>query len=350
MARFAARLAAAWVVASLLVGVRPASAEEATWSECVQRAGMKVFRVEGTCNTYVVTHEKTRRFVVVDPCPEAVAFVRTHQAGGHELEAVWITHEHGDHLAGLAPLRKAIPFRAYGHARTRAYVDEVAKKGEWPWKDESGTPLPAPQRLDETLEDGDAVTVGTSTWKVLHVPGHSPGSLAFLLEGELAIVGDVLFEGSVGRTDLPTSDAEVFARTLSEKLWDLPEDVNVLPGHGPTTKVGEEKATNWLFEDLVRKARGLPPRDRPRIGIRFDRAYEGDGVRLAEVVADGPAATAGLRVGDVIRKADGVEVQTVKDFVKAFLRHGVGDRMRFVLEREGETLTIEVELGKRPPL
>lgn len=324
-------------------------AKEAAPASTFEDLDVSIRRIDGFCNSYLLTCKKTKRFVVVDPCPESIEAILAHRRAGHALEAVWITHEHGDHLAGLSPLKRQVEVPAYGHPKTKAHVEAIAKRATWDWKDQNDRPLPAPPRLDKTYEEGDTAKVGALGWQVLHVPGHSPGSIAFVLKDRYVVAGDVLFQGSVGRTDLDSSDHDVFCKSLSEKLWDLPDKMVVLPGHMDTTTIGQEKKSNWLFQDFVRKARGQPPIERPWLGVMLDQTYTGKGIRLSGVTSGSPAAKAGLRKGDVIVTLDGKKTDDLQTFATLYRRHGVGDAMKVEYMRGDEKHTTMLSLGKRPP-
>ena len=98
---------------------------------------------------------------------------------------------------------------------------------------------------DNHIKDGDTLSLGETTWRVVHAPGHSPGGVLFIHdESKQAIVGDTLFAGSIGRFDFPTSNADNLRRTISEVLMSLPDDMTIHPGHGPSTTIGHERATN----------------------------------------------------------------------------------------------------------
>ena len=160
--------------------------------------------------------------------------------------------------------------------------------------------------------------------------------MAFLIPKHVVICGDTLFRDSVGRTDLPGGSQDVLGRSLGESLWDLDDAVAVLPGHGATSTIAREKQSNWLFQDLVRAFRGQEPLPRPWMGIRFDTAFAGPGIRLSEVSEGTPAAKAGLQVGDVVLVFDGTKIASGQDLVGVIRRHKVGDTV--AMTRKGNDI------------
>ena len=155
--------------------------------------------------------------------------------------ALILTHAHPDHIAGVPAVLERYP-------GTPVYVHEAERR----WLTEPDLNLSAlmgePISIappDQTLADGDTLTLGTSSWRVLHTPGHSPGSISLACESvPVVIAGDALFAGSVGRTDFPNSSPAVLAASIRTKLYTLPDNTTVFPGHGPSTTIGHEKATN----------------------------------------------------------------------------------------------------------
>jgi glyoxylase-like metal-dependent hydrolase (beta-lactamase superfamily II) len=188
---------------------------------------------------YVLHDRETGAAVIVDPSFDyepALAFVRS---GNRRLEAIVNTHGHFDHVVGNAAFKTLAPEAPlYLHAADTDLLvgapDSAARFG----MNMTASPLP-----DRAFREGEDVMLAGVSWQVLHVPGHSPGSVCLYRPGHL-IGGDVLFQNSVGRTDLPGGDGELLLRGIREKLLVLPDETIVYPGHGPTTTIGRERAYN----------------------------------------------------------------------------------------------------------
>jgi hydroxyacylglutathione hydrolase len=189
-------------------------------------------------NCYLVADGDTGDAVIVDPGEEVGLFLRRLATEQWTLRAVWLTHAHLDHIAGVAEVVRATGVETYLHPDDRRLYDGVVDQGKW-----LGVEVEAPPAPDHPLAHGDTVGVGDCAFTVAHTPGHSPGSVTFLGHG-VAIVGDVLFAGSVGRVDLPGGDGPTLSKSIEEALMSLPDDTVVYPGHGPATTIGQERITN----------------------------------------------------------------------------------------------------------
>lgn len=197
-------------------------------------------------NCYLVADPEAHRAVLIDPGEEADLFLRRLATEGLELDAVWLTHAHLDHILGVARVvgRHQVPI--YLHPDDRRLYDRAADQGAaFGFRVE---PLPPP---DHALADGGTTRVGGFSFDVRHVPGHSPGSVAFVGHG-IAIVGDALFAGSIGRTDLPGGDTDTLLTSIRERLLSLPDETVVYSGHGPETTIGRERVTNPFLTGAVR--------------------------------------------------------------------------------------------------
>lgn len=198
-------------------------------------------------NCYLVADPVTREAVIVDPGEEPRMFLRELHTRGWTLTAIWLTHGHLDHVLGVAEVRRTHEVPVYLHPLDRALYDGAPRQAEWMGLE--AEPLPPPTH---ELAHGDVVTVGALDFEVRHMPGHSPGSVGFL-HGDLILAGDVLFAGSIGRTDLPGGDFETLLRSIQSQLLALPDSTRILPGHGVPTSVGVERLTNPFLAGVARR-------------------------------------------------------------------------------------------------
>ncbi len=193
------------------------------------------------------------RGAVVDPGGDVVRILAAIADAGVDVEKILITHGHVDHIGGVAELvealsvRKGVPIVVEGpHTADAPIIDRLVETAR-----KYGMVGVRPMTTDRWLEEGDEVTVGTIVFEVLHCPGHSPGSVVFhQREAGFAFVGDVIFQNSVGRTDLPGGDHDQLLASIKTKLLPLGDDVAFLPGHGPASDLGSERARNPFIVGL----------------------------------------------------------------------------------------------------
>lgn len=197
-------------------------------------------------NCSVLVCEATGKAAVVDPGGDIDRIKAALEQLGGELDRIFLTHGHMDHCAAADVMRQEYGVPIIGpHKDDAFWIDKLPQ-----WCDMSGFPRAEAFVPDRWLEDGDTVTLGEQTFQVRHCPGHTPGHVIFFHEGlRLAIVGDVLFQGSIGRTDFPRGDHDTLIRSIQDKLWPLGDDITFIPGHGPTSTFGRERQTNPFVAD-----------------------------------------------------------------------------------------------------
>jgi len=197
-------------------------------------------------NCSVIKCEATGRGAIVDPGGDIENILGAVDKMGATVEKIILTHAHMDHCAASDVLRQQLNVPIEGpHREDQFWLDqlpEVCKMSGFPHADAF---LP-----DRWLEQGDTVTVGEQVLQVFHCPGHTPGHVVFLYEDQkVAWVGDVLFQGSIGRTDFPRGNHEELVASIRQKLFPLGDDITFIPGHGPTSTFGQERRTNPFVAD-----------------------------------------------------------------------------------------------------
>jgi glyoxylase-like metal-dependent hydrolase (beta-lactamase superfamily II) len=196
-------------------------------------------------NCTLLWNDQTKKGAVIDPGGDLDRIRQAIAETGVSVEKILLTHGHIDHAGGAAELKEELGVPVEGpHEADRFLLDHLPEAGRG--YGFAGVRAVTPDRW---LQEGDTVTVGDLTLDVLHCPGHSPGSVVFVASGQrFAIVGDVLFQGSVGRTDLPGGDGKALIRSIKEKLLPLGDDVAFICGHGPASTIGQERQTNPFLQ------------------------------------------------------------------------------------------------------
>ena len=192
------------------------------------------------CNCSIFGDEQTREAIVIDPGDDIAAILAVLQRNGLRVTAIVITHAHIDHIGGAQQLKQATQAPVYMNAGDAPLQAMMAAQAQW-----LGMAEPERVAIDAPLNDGAVLRLGAAEFHVLHTPGHTPGSISLWIPTEKKLVaGDTLFQGSIGRTDLPGGDFAQILRSIHEKLLQLPEDTAVIAGHGAATSIAEEKLHN----------------------------------------------------------------------------------------------------------
>jgi len=194
-------------------------------------------------NCYIVGCEKTRDAAVIDPGAEAHRIIETLEEASLNAVVILNTHGHFDHVGANRAVKEKtgapLAIHSLDAPLLKVVVDSAAAWGL------SAEPSPAPDRL---LADNDTIDVGSMTFTVIHTPGHSPGGIALLADGYV-FVGDTLFAGSIGRADFPGGDYGTLIRSIKDRLFSLPDDIRVMPGHNEPSTIGHERRFNPFLNE-----------------------------------------------------------------------------------------------------
>jgi glyoxylase-like metal-dependent hydrolase (beta-lactamase superfamily II) len=197
-------------------------------------------------NCSVVWCDATGKGAVIDPGGDLDRILEVVKSNGVELEKILLTHGHIDHAGGTAELARRLSLPIEGpHPADRFWIAQLPEQGAM-----FGVARAESFEPSRWLDQGDSVTVGDVTLGVRHCPGHTPGHVVFYEPGaRLAFVGDVLFAGSIGRTDFPGGDYDTLIASIRGNLFPLGDDVRFVPGHGPMSTFGQERKTNPFVGD-----------------------------------------------------------------------------------------------------
>ncbi|HEY7566393.1 MAG TPA: MBL fold metallo-hydrolase [Gemmatimonadaceae bacterium] len=196
-------------------------------------------------NTYLLSDATTGDAVFIDPGDDGDELAGVIRAREMNLAAIWLTHAHIDHIGGIAGLKRHYDVPVFMHPLDEPLYKRAAEVAELYQVPFDEGPLP-----EKSLSEGDTMRVGSLEFRVMHVPGHAPGHVAFVGHG-VVFGGDCLFAGSIGRTDLPFADPAQLDASL-ERLAALPPQTRVLPGHGPETTIDRERVSNPFLNGTAR--------------------------------------------------------------------------------------------------
>ena len=197
-------------------------------------------------NCYLVADRRTRDTVIIDPGEEPSMFLAELDTRAWTLRAIWLTHAHVDHIIGVGAVKRATGVPIHLHPLDRRIYDALPQFGAW-----LGKELEVPPPPDVALAAGDRLRVGGFEFEVRPTPGHSPGSVSFVGNG-MIFGGDVLFNGSVGRTDLPGGDWPTLLESIRTLVEGHPPETAVHPGHMGQTTLGAERRSNPFLAELAR--------------------------------------------------------------------------------------------------
>ncbi len=196
-------------------------------------------------NCYLVGCEKTSQAAVIDPSWNGRSIVAMAENDGWEITHILLTHSHFDHVGGLGEIKEETQAPIYVHPEAIDTLRNAPMSAGF-----FGVKIPSPPGPDELLIDNQIIEVGELMLEVLYTPGHAPGHVCFYIsEYHIVFDGDVLFQGNIGRFDLPGGDFKRLMNSINERLMTLPDETKVFPGHGPATTIGNERSTNPFLQD-----------------------------------------------------------------------------------------------------
>lgn len=198
------------------------------------------------CNCSIFGDEQSRQAIVVDPGDEIDDILAILEKHGLHVKAIVITHAHIDHIGGAHKLKTATGAPVYMNANDQELYDNIDMQANW-----LGMATPERVEIDSDAREGEKISLGPVEFQVLYTPGHTQGSISIWIPAENKLVaGDTLFQGSIGRTDLPGGNSRQILRSIHDKLLPLEDGVIVVPGHGPNTTIGRERERNPFLQGL----------------------------------------------------------------------------------------------------
>jgi len=197
------------------------------------------------CNCSIFGDELSHEALVIDPGDDISRILEVLARHALKVKAIVITHAHIDHIGAAAELKRITQAPVYMNPHDAGQQAMLETQASW-----LGVPTPEKVGIDTPLNDGDTLQLGQAEFRVLFTPGHTPGGISLYIPSERkVVVGDALFAGSIGRTDLPGGDGPLLLRSIREKLLPLPDETIVIPGHGGLTTIGREKRFNFFLQE-----------------------------------------------------------------------------------------------------
>jgi len=197
-------------------------------------------------NCYILQSDSTA--LVIDPGDEPERILRFIDDIAVKPSKIVATHTHFDHVLGVNTIRAKLNIPFLIHRDDLSMLESMQSRV----RQFMSFRVPPPPKVDQFLADGESITIGQDRVKVIHTPGHSPGSISLAGQG-FVLTGDALFNQSIGRTDLPGGDLDTLIRSITDRLFSLNDDTIVYPGHGPETSIGDEKLTNPFVGRLSKR-------------------------------------------------------------------------------------------------
>ena len=202
-------------------------------------------------NSYIVFDSESLDGIIIDAGGEAEKILKIVKSNEVKIRGIYLTHGHFDHVLAVRDLREGLGCGFYMHKADQRVLARVPRDAKY----FLGIDIDPPPKPDGWVRDGEAFRIGKYLVRVIHAPGHTPGSVCYVIR-ENVFVGDTLFAGSIGRTDLPGGNLDELASSLKDKILKLPDHYVIYPGHGPSSMIGVERRLNPFVRSLMNRGDG----------------------------------------------------------------------------------------------